>query len=386
MLDPGSNRYSPACAALERDRCGAVPMGLPSDGFPRPLCFSQLIHIKGMRIQRDLYPRASFNAAVEAAMLNGLECYRFRTLRTFIDHVPIALVPRGSNVVLAHIPAVLSQAADAVVALGHRLYFEVQGVLRTIGDDDDDGDDDEPGFGHLLRSAGSIGGGSCSSSGNTINVQKPLTPPPGLPRTRSGSIGGGMNHNTTGASGTRSGSGGSGGSFSGGKLTAWMPVGAVDGGGGCGNGNGNGNNEPSALPNRRGSAGTASTCTTASSLHSSLQSFSSVKSSASSSFRTLRSLLSMRTSSNSSRALLNSAPEIDLTAAADPRVSDEACDDDHVTLMNGGCYSLDKLAIAVSVFADGEEGVQAFRQELGLRGVRVGGDEAPSCRPVRPCR
>ncbi len=83
MFESGSRRYSQACAVAERDRIGAVPLGLPSDGYPRPEAFSQLVHIKGVRVQRDLYPRANFNAALATAALNGLECYRF-SRRSFV--------------------------------------------------------------------------------------------------------------------------------------------------------------------------------------------------------------------------------------------------------------------------------------------------------------
>ncbi|EFJ48270.1 hypothetical protein VOLCADRAFT_91005 [Volvox carteri f. nagariensis] len=211
MIETGSNQVLEAGAELQR---GAFPLGLPTDGLPRSEAFSQLVHARGVRAQRDMYPRNNFNAALEVAALTGLECYRFLR-RSFLgkDHVPIALVPRGTNVVLAHIPAVFSQA-----------------------------------------------------------------------------------------------------------------------------------------------------------------SFSSVKS-ASSSFRSFRSMLSGRyTNSGSRTQLLCSAPEIDL-ASHTRLISD--CDDSYVKLINGGQSSIDKLAVVISIFADGEEGAQAFRHELARRGVQVTSESLP---------
>ncbi|GIM15511.1 hypothetical protein Vretimale_18221 [Volvox reticuliferus] len=123
------------------------------------------------------------------------------------------------------------------------------------------------------------------------------------------------------------------------------------------------------LPKRRGSIGSASPPCPSSTAAFALQSFSSIKSSTSSSFRSLRSVLSFRYTS--SRALLISS-DLDIDLMDTRAISEGADDDQQVALVNGGRFCIDKIAVAVSVFADGEEGVQAFRHELGLRGVRVG--------------
>ncbi|GLI68275.1 hypothetical protein VaNZ11_012631 [Volvox africanus] len=357
MFESSSSRYSQACAAAEIHR-GAFPLGLPTDGLPRSEAFSQVVHIKGVRVQRELYPRAEFDAALETAAVNGLECYRFLR-RSFLgmDHIPIALVPRGSNVIVAHFPAVLSQAADAVMALGQRLYFEIEGGLRCLHEEDGE-DDEEHTFGHQpLRGRVSNNSGCSISSGG--NIPKPFTPT-GLIRTRSGSICGRASRSGSGSDCVHS-SG-----IHGKLITAWMPSCVAEGddsSGACTI------QHAGSLPKRRGSIGSASPCPPSTTAFA-LQSLSSIKSSASSSFRSLRGVLSARYTSSSRTLLTSSDLDIDIS---DTRPNSEGPDEDpQVTLVNGGRFMVDKLSVALRVFADREEGVQAFRHELGLRGVRVG--------------
>ncbi|GIL53797.1 hypothetical protein Vafri_9443 [Volvox africanus] len=280
----------------------------------------------------------------------------FLTCSLLLRSIPIALVPRGSNIIVAHFPAVLSQAADAVMAMGHRLYFEIEGGLRSLHEEDGD-DDEEHTFAHQsLRGQGSNNSSCSISSGG--NIPKPLTPT-GLIRTRSGSICGGASRSGSGSDCVH-------GSIHGKLITAWMPSRVAeddDRSGTCIS------QHAASLPKRRGSIGSASPCPSSTTAFA-LQSLSSLKFSASSSFRSLRSALSARYTS-SSRALLTSS-DLDIDLIDTRPISDGADEDPRVASVNGGRLQVDKLAVALSVFADREEGVQAFRHELGVRGVRVG--------------
>lgn len=238
--------------------------------------------------------------------------------------------------------------ADAVLTLGHRLYFEVDGTLRIFNVHEDDEGADDGNCGQLLHERGFISRSNCGSRSLNGSSSRPTEATrTSLMRTRSGNINGSRG-------------------FSGRRSASWMPSTSEAGSGGgsyaAGNATG-GRHEADLQPARQNGVGAASYSTSFSTV-SSLQSQSSMMSSASSSLRTLRSVLSSRYAS--SRMLQFSQQEIEV---ADPDIGE--CDDDKVALVHGGRLNHEKLSLTITVFADGEEGAQAFRYELVQRGYNL---------------